>query len=61
MMKDSLLELLVCPLCHSSLVLRDAQRNEKEIIAGTLFCAKCNYDYKIIEGIPNMLPPENTD
>lgn len=58
-MKDSLLEILVCPVCHGPLELKNAERNEKEITGGSLFCAKCNYDYKIVEGIPNLLPPEN--
>ena len=58
-MKDSLLEILVCPVCHGPLELKDAGRNDKEITEGSLFCAKCNYGYKIVEGIPNLLPPEN--
>lgn len=58
-MKDSLLEILVCPVCHGPLELKDVERIDKEINAGLLFCARCNYGYKIVEGIPNLLPPEN--
>ena len=57
-MKDSLLEILVCPVCHGKLELKNAERNEKEITSGSLSCAKCNYDYNITEGIPNLVPPE---
>jgi len=29
-----------------------------EIIAGSLFCKKCNYTYDIKDSIPNLLPPD---
>ncbi len=33
---------------------------EKEIITGSLRCAKCNATYPITDSIPNLLPPETT-
>ncbi len=33
---------------------------EKEIITGSLRCAKCNVTYHITDSIPNLLPPETT-
>lgn len=57
-MKDSLIEILVCPVCHEPLELKDARRDEKEIISGFLRCGKCNHDYQIADGIPNLLPPD---
>ncbi len=57
-MKESLLEILICPVCRGPLELKDAGRDEKEIVSGSLFCGKCNHNYKIEEGIPNLLPPD---
>jgi len=57
-MKESLLEILVCPVCKSPLELKGAERKDKEITGGSLYCGKCNHEYPITEGIPNLLPPE---
>ncbi len=57
-MKHDLLEILCCPMCKGDLTLEVVEEDEKEIITGTLHCTKCNEDYPIEEGIPNMLPPE---
>ena len=56
-MKDSLLEIIVCPICHSPFELKNMTREEKEILSGSLYCIKCNHIYTIIDGIPNLLPP----
>jgi uncharacterized protein YbaR (Trm112 family) len=56
-MKESLLEIVVCPVCKSRLELKDAVKDDKEITGGSLYCGKCNYSYNIVEGIPNLLPP----
>jgi uncharacterized protein len=57
-MKESVLEIVVCPVCRGPLELKNAERNDKEITGGSLYCAKCDYNYKITEGIPNLLPPD---
>jgi uncharacterized protein YbaR (Trm112 family) len=30
----------------------------EEIVAGFLYCKKCDYRYPIEDSIPNLLPPE---
>ncbi len=53
------MDILACPVCKSHpLELTVKKEDEKEILEGTLRCAKCNVDYPIEDGIPNMLPPE---
>jgi len=59
-MKRSLLDILACPVCKSHpLELEVSEESEKEIVTGTLRCNSCNVDYPIVEGIPNLLPPEH--
>ena len=43
-----LLALLVCPLDHAELELRDSN----------LVCTKCGRSYPIVDGIPNMVVDE---
>ena len=43
-----LLALLVCPVDHGELELRDSQ----------LICTKCARGYPIVDGIPNMVVAE---
>lgn len=57
-MRESILEILVCPVCKGTLELKDAAKNGTDITGGSLFCTKCNHNYNIVEGIPNLLPPD---
>ena len=57
-MKKELMDILVCPVCKGELVLTVTEENEKEIVTGSLHCAKCDVNYPIEETIPNMLPQE---
>jgi len=57
-MKRELLEILVCPLCKGELQLSIEQDNSEEIVAGSLYCPKCNERYPIVDTIPNLLPPD---
>jgi len=57
-MKESIMEIIVCPVCKGPLDLTVAEKTDGEIVAGSLFCAKCNYTYSIKDSIPNLLPPE---
>ncbi len=57
-MKKELMDILVCPVCKGQLVLTVTEENEKEIVSGSLYCAKCNVTYPIEETIPNLLPQE---
>ncbi len=45
---SDLLALLVCPVDHGELDLRDSQ----------LICTKCTRTYPIVDGIPNMVVDE---
>ncbi|HEX75954.1 MAG TPA: Trm112 family protein [Dehalococcoidia bacterium] len=56
-MKKELMEILVCPVCKGPLQLDIAKEKEGEIIAGSLFCQKCDHTYPIQDAIPNLLPP----
>jgi len=57
-MKDELMEILVCPVCKGTLDLTVAERDEKEIVSGSLYCKVCDFTYPIEETIPNLLPPD---
>ncbi len=57
-MKKELMEILACPLCKGELALDIEEENEREIVAGSLYCAKCEQRYPIVDTIPNLLPPE---
>ncbi|MFH0768580.1 MAG: methytransferase partner Trm112 [Chloroflexota bacterium] len=56
-MKKELIEILACPVCKGKLELSVAEENDKEIVAGFLYCQKCNDRYLIVDTIPNLLPP----
>lgn len=58
-MRRTLLDILCCPVCKGGLSLFVAEENEREILEGMLSCARCNVDYPIHDGIPNLLP-QNT-
>jgi uncharacterized protein YbaR (Trm112 family) len=57
-MKESIMEIIVCPVCKGTLDLKVTEKTDVEIIAGSLFCARCDYTYSIKDSIPNLLPPE---
>jgi uncharacterized protein len=60
-MRRKLLDILCCPVCKGDLALTVAKENEREILEGILLCARCNMEYPIHDGIPNLLPPATTD
>ena len=57
-MRESLIEILACPVCKGNLELTSKEMENNEILSGTLTCKSCNHDYVIENTIPNLLPPE---
>jgi uncharacterized protein YbaR (Trm112 family) len=57
-MKRELMDILACPVCKGELKLTVDKEDGKEIVTGSLYCARCNYRYPIEDTIPNLLPPE---
>lgn len=57
-MKRVLVEILVCPMCTGELEINIEEENEQEIVTGSLYCARCNIHYPIVDAIPNLLPQE---
>lgn len=49
------MEILCCPVCKGDLELEIEKEDRNEIINGKLVCKKCG-EYKIEDGIPNLLP-----
>lgn len=60
-MRPELLEILRCPVCRGELTLTAREREETDIVTGTLHCEKCGVDYPIDDGIPDLLPPNERD
>jgi uncharacterized protein YbaR (Trm112 family) len=57
-MKQSLVAILVCPVCKGDLKLKIDEEDGGEITRGSLRCDRCQVDYPIEDGIPDLLPPE---
>lgn len=55
-MKESLLDILVCPRCRKSLELSAFEKRGREIEEGLLACKPCNQSTPVIEGIPRFVP-----
>jgi uncharacterized protein YbaR (Trm112 family) len=52
------MDILACPVCKGQLRLSVDEEDEMEIIAGFLYCHKCDVKYPIVDTIPNLLPPD---
>lgn len=57
-MKDELMKILACPVCKGSLELTVTERDQNEIVTGSIYCGKCDFHYPIQDTIPNLLPPD---
>ncbi|ELZ08982.1 methytransferase partner Trm112 [Natrialba aegyptia] len=64
-MKESLLDILRCPLDKHELELEnatyadtDGDTDAAEVVSGELVCTDCGEHYPIDDGIPNLLPPD---
>jgi uncharacterized protein YbaR (Trm112 family) len=60
-MKESLLDILCCPLDKAELDLEVSREDDDEILEGRLVCTECGEEYPIEDGIPNLLPPDMRD
>ena len=60
-MKKELMDILACPVCKEKLELAVEKEDEKEIVTGSLHCARCDVYYPIEKTIPNLLPPDQHD
>ena len=52
------MEIICCPVCKTDLDLKITRQEDDEIIEGQLTCKKCNVEYPVQDGIPNLLPTE---
>jgi uncharacterized protein YbaR (Trm112 family) len=57
-MKPELMDILACPVCKNPLTLDIVEEKDGEVITGSLRCGKCDSNYPIDDGIPNLLPPD---
>ncbi len=57
-MKESLMDIICCPLDKHDLELTVEEREGEEILEGELVCTECGEVYPIEDGIPNLLPPD---
>ncbi|MFT4958600.1 MAG: hypothetical protein ACI9EZ_001932 [Halobacteriales archaeon] len=57
-MKEELMDIICCPMDKHDLDLEVEERDDGEIMEGTLTCTECGEVYPIKDGIPNLLPPD---
>lgn len=57
-MRESLMDIIVCPVDKSELELEITEQDTEQILQGTLTCSECGETYPIEDGIPNLLPPD---
>ena len=57
-MNKDILNVLACPVCKGDLILEEEQMQEGKILSGYLVCQVCKERYPVIDGIPNLLPPD---
>ena len=57
-MNKDILKVLASPLCKGDLNLEEEQIQEGKILSGYLVCQVCKERYPVIDGIPNLLPPD---
>ena len=57
-MRHDLMDILACPICKGTLTLTATREDGGEVVDGTLSCAACTETYPIVDGIPNLLPPD---
>lgn len=58
-MDKSLIEMLVCPRCHSELDWQISRTLDHRVEAARIFCRGCDAEYDVREGIGNFLLPDD--
>lgn len=53
-MNKSMVDIMCCPACKGDLKLSIEAGKGSDIVSGSLYCAHCKVDHRIIEGTPNM-------
>ena len=53
------MDILACPVCKGKLELTVEKEDEREVVSGSLYCARCEVTYPIADAIPDLLPPES--
>jgi len=53
--KLSILDILICPLCHGSLTLHSRSLKEDVVVEGELRCPVCGKTYFLKNGLPNFI------
>ena len=59
-MKISLVQFVVCPICHRNLSIKNSKTKGGEIISGTLICDK-KHKFLIIGGVPRFVVDKTKD
>jgi len=55
------MDILRCPEDKAELELEVDERDDDEVLEGTLVCTECGEEYPIEDGIPNLLPADMRD
>lgn len=56
-MNKDLVNFLCCPNCKNNISLSEIHKEKKDkVLYGSLYCNICKVSYKIVEGIPILLP-----
>jgi|GEM_PF-844401 len=60
-MDRSMLDILACPACHARLEVEVEEEDEHGIYVGVLRCTECASTYPISHGVPNFVPPSDSN
>jgi uncharacterized protein YbaR (Trm112 family) len=60
-LKQKLVDFLVCPTCRSSIHVKINKKKGSEIIEGLILCDKCKDNFKITNGIPRFVVDKTKD
>lgn len=60
-MKERLMDILCCPVCRGGLSLNVSKKKGEDVVEGALVCKRCEHEYPISDGIPDLLPPDKLE